>query len=134
MLQQEVVDRLAATVGTRAFGRLSVLLQSCFQIEPLFSVAPSAFTPPPKVQSAVVRLTTRDNSPNARQLQALGHATRLAFANKRKTLRNNLKTVVDSSALVAIDIDPQARAETLDLEQFQRLANLLASQDDSLRA
>lgn len=122
MLQKEVVDRLHATPGNRAFGRLSVLLQSVFTIEPLFTVPPTAFEPAPKVKSAVVRLKPLAEPPSAAELAALQRATRLAFANKRKTLRNNLRAVLDSSDIQALNIDPGARAETLDLGDFQRLA------------
>ncbi len=122
MLQKEVVDRLDAAPGNRAFGRLSVLMQSVFTIEPLFAVPASAFDPMPKIQSAVVRLKPRSDPPSAEMLDALQSATRLAFANKRKTLRNNLKTVLNIADIQALDIDPGARAETLDLGAFQRLA------------
>ncbi len=126
MLQKEVVDRLSAVSSTRAYGRLSVLMQCAFKITPLFSVAPSAFDPPPKVESAVVRLQTRDNAPSLSQLQALQLATRLAFANKRKTLKNNLKGHLSLDDFVRMDIDPTKRAETLDVTSFLRLAKHLS--------
>jgi len=125
MLQKEVVDRLCASVGSRAYGRLSVLMQSCFDIQELFVVPPSAFTPPPKVQSAVVRLTPLPASPDEQTVQKLGLATRMAFAKKRKTLRNNLKEVISEATLLEAGIDPQARAETLNLNQFLMLAKML---------
>ncbi len=125
MLQKEVVDRLSATVGTRAFGRLSVLMQSCFDIDHLFDVPPSAFTPAPKVQSAIVRLTPRANSPSAEQVQKLSQATRMAFANKRKTLRNNFKNTLSEEQLKSAGLNPQARAETLSLADFMLLAEML---------
>ncbi len=125
MLQKEVVDRLCAQTGTRAYGRLSVLMQSCFDIQALFDVPPEAFTPPPKVQSAVVRLTPLTQSPNAELIEKLSQATRLAFGNKRKTLRNNLKKTLSAESLSAAGIDPQARAETLTLEQFLLIAKML---------
>lgn len=125
MLQKEVVDRLCAQTGTRAYGRLSVLMQSCFDIQALFDVPPEAFTPPPKVQSAVVRLTPLTQSPNAELIEKLSQATRLAFGNKRKTLRNNLKKTLSAESLSATGIDPQARAETLTLEQFLLIAKML---------
>ncbi len=127
MLQKEVVDRLHAPCGTRAYGRLSVIMQSVFEIEPLFIVPPEAFNPAPKVQSAVVRLKPRKNAPDDHTIQALQVCTRLAFANQRKTLRNNLKEHLDDQALKTIDINPQARAETLDQAAFFRLAKLLAN-------
>lgn len=125
MLQKEVVDRLCAKTGTRAYGRLSVLMQSCFEIQDLFEVPPSAFTPPPKVQSSVVRLKPLANTPSSDTVTKLSQATRLAFANKRKTMRNNMKEILSAEKLSAAGIDPQARAETLSLEQFLLLAEML---------
>lgn len=126
MLQKEVVDRLHASPGTRAFGRLSVLMQSVFDVSPLFTVPPEAFSPAPKVQSAVVRLKPRADAPDDSFIMALQACTRLAFASKRKTLRNNFKGHLDDQALVELHIDPQARAETLDLQAFHRLAKRLS--------
>ncbi len=125
MLQKEVVDRLAASAGTRAFGRLSVLMQHVFTVTPLFTVPPESFHPVPKIDSAVVRLKTRPDAPSAQTLLALQNTTRLAFANKRKTLRNNFKGHIDEQALQSLDINPQARAETLTLEEFGRLADYM---------
>ena len=125
MLQKEVVDRLCAQTGTRAYGRLSVLMQSCFEIQPLFDVPPSAFTPAPKVQSAVVRLKPLASSPDAETVEKLSRATRMAFANKRKTLRNNMKETLTAQALIDAGLDPQTRAETLNLDQFLLLAKML---------
>lgn len=126
MLQKEVVDRLSANCNNRAYGRLSVLMQSTFEITPLFSVPSSAFEPQPKVESAVVRLKTRDEPPTTAEISALQSATRMAFANKRKTLRNNLKGIVDESSLQRLGIDPQSRAEQLDVSTFFRLAKYLS--------
>ncbi len=126
MLQKEVVDRLAAQPNTRAFGRLSVLMQSVFAIEPLFTVPAEAFSPAPKVQSSVVRLTPLAEPASADLIEALQVCTRIAFSAKRKTLRNNLKGHMNDDALAKIGIDPQARAETLDLPAFHRLAKLLS--------
>jgi len=131
MLQKEVVDRLHAACGTRAYGRLSVLMQSVFTITPLFNVPPEAFKPIPKIESAVVRLKTRPDALSVDELIALQAVTRLAFANKRKTLRNNFKGHLDVQQLTALDINPQARAETLSQEEFNRLALHLASTKDN---
>jgi len=125
MLQKEVVDRLCASVGSRAYGRLSVLMQSCFNVQALFDVTPDAFTPPPKVQSAVVRLTPLPDSPEHELTQKLSQATRLAFANKRKTLRNNMKQTLSAAMLEEAGLDPTARAETLTIDQFLILAKML---------
>lgn len=124
MLQLEVVERLAASPGSRNWGRLGIMAQFHCEVEHLFDVPPDAFSPPPKVQSAIVRLTPRAESPwpecNATQLRALVKA---AFAQRRKTLRNNLKEIIDSEQLEALGIDPSARAETLELEQFIEITN-----------
>jgi len=125
MLQKEVVDRLIAQHGTREFGRLSVIMQSVFRIEQILSVPPEAFNPAPKVQSAVARLTPLADAPAPNTLQALSTATRIAFSNKRKTLRNNFKQTLSAEQLLELDIDPSARAETLPLDAFHRLANAI---------
>lgn len=126
MLQKEVVDRLHANCKTRAFGRLSVLMQSVFSIESLFTVPPSAFDPAPKVQSAVARLKPLADAPGDDFIEALQSCTRIAFANKRKTLRNNFKAHLTDTDLQSLGIDPQARAETLPISDFHRLAKRLS--------
>jgi 16S rRNA (adenine1518-N6/adenine1519-N6)-dimethyltransferase len=126
MLQKEVVDRLHAVPGTRAYGRLSVLVQSVFDVVPLFTVPAQAFNPAPKVLSAVVRLIPRPDAPDDSALAALQSCTRLAFASKRKTLRNNLKGHMTEQEMADLQIDPQARAETLDLPAFHRMAKHLS--------
>ena len=125
MLQKEVVDRLHANIGTRAYGRLSVLIQSVFTVSPLFNVPPTAFDPIPKIDSAVVRLRTRTDALPVAALTALQRTTRLAFANKRKTLRNNFRGHLEEKQLASIGINPQARAETLSLNEFCCLSDLL---------
>lgn len=125
MLQKEVVDRLHAQTGSRAYGRLSVLMQSVFSVTPLFNVPAAAFDPMPKIESTVVRLRTRSDALSVETLSSLQQTTRLAFANKRKTLRNNFKGHLDEIALQELDINPQARAETLELDAFMRLASRL---------
>ena len=126
MLQKEVVDRLDAQPNTRAFGRISVLMQSVFNIEPLFKVPASSFDPAPKVESAVVRLTPLENALGKDDIKALESCTRIAFANKRKTLRNNLKGHLNDESLENMGINPQARAETLDVKAFHRLSKRLS--------
>jgi len=124
MLQKEVVERLAATPGGKQWGRLGILAQYHCQVESLFDVPPSAFSPRPQVQSAVVRLVPWTESPWPPCDPAqLGRLAQAAFAQRRKTLRNNLKGLIDSAALEALGIDPGARAETLDMKQLIALAN-----------
>ena len=94
------------------------------QVEHLFDVPPEAFDPPPKVQSAIVRLTPRQKSPWPSCDEAeLRKIVQAAFAQRRKTLRNNLKGLIDIAQLEALGIDPGARAETLELQQFIEIAN-----------
>ncbi len=125
MLQKEVVDRITAQTGTRSFGRLSVMIQACFDVRTLVEVPPEAFDPPPKVQSAVIRMVPHAEQPTTGELASLEAIARLAFANKRKTLRNNLKKHISDEQFVELGIDPGARAETLGLPQFFALAKLL---------
>jgi len=130
MLQLEVVQRLAAEPGSKDWGRLGIMAQYLCRVEHLFDVPPHAFSPPPKVQSAIVRLTPWQKSPwpacSEPQLRALVKA---AFAHRRKTLRNNLKAIIDSEQLEALGIDPGARAETLQLTQFIEITNAIHVQN-----
>jgi 16S rRNA (adenine1518-N6/adenine1519-N6)-dimethyltransferase len=123
MLQKEVVERLAAQPGGKDYGRLSVMIQWRLRVEKLFDVGPSAFSPPPRVDSSVVRLAPHATPPI--EVTDPAHFSRIvqaAFAQRRKTLRNNLKGMVDAAEMQRIDIDPNRRAETLTLEEFARLA------------
>ena len=126
MLQKEVVDRMAAAPGNKDYGRLSVMLQWQLRVEKLFDVRPGAFTPPPKVDSSVVRLVPHALPPiQVRDADAFARVVRAAFAQRRKTLRNNLKGLMSSETLEALGIDPQRRAETLTLGEFAAVANAL---------
>ena len=126
MLQKEVVQRLAASPGSKQWGRLGIMAQYHCQVEHLFDVSPQAFRPPPKVDSAIVRMMPWQSSPwPACDEQHLRATVQAAFAARRKTLRNNLKALIDSNALEALGIDPGARAETLELTQFIAIANAI---------
>jgi 16S rRNA (adenine1518-N6/adenine1519-N6)-dimethyltransferase len=128
MLQKEVVDRMAAAAGSKDYGRLSVMLQAHLRVEKLFDVRPGAFTPPPKVDSSVVRLTPHRVPPVAiANADAFARIVRAAFSQRRKTLRNTLKNLVAPETMQALGIDPTRRAETLSLAEFARLANHLAA-------
>jgi 16S rRNA (adenine1518-N6/adenine1519-N6)-dimethyltransferase len=124
MLQKEVVDRMAAAADTPDYGRLSVMLQARFRVMKLFNVPPGAFTPPPKVDSAVVRLAPlpKEAIPY-RDAQRFGEIVARAFGQRRKTLRNTLKGLVEPGIFETLGIDPQRRGETLSVEEFSRLAN-----------
>lgn len=125
MLQKEVVDRMCGTPGNKNYGRLSVMVQYFCQVDSLFTVKPGSFNPPPKVNSAIVRLTPRPVSErNANSTQRLSKVVKAAFSMRRKTLRNNLKGIIRAEQLVEIGIDPGARAETLSVQEFVHIANL----------
>jgi 16S rRNA (adenine1518-N6/adenine1519-N6)-dimethyltransferase len=127
MLQKEVVARMAADPGTKAYGRLTVMLAAACRVEPLFEVGPGAFIPPPRVRSAVVRLTPWAEAPFPIPDRArFARIVSRAFSMRRKTLRNALKGVLDAAAIQAAGCDPGARPGTLRAEDFARLA---ASQD-----
>jgi len=128
MLQKEVVERMAATAGDKDYGRLSVMIQWRLQVEKLFDVRSGAFTPPPKVDSAVVRLTPHTVPPvTIDNAETFARVVRAAFSQRRKTLRNTLKGLLAPEAMQALGIDPMRRAETLSLAEFARLANTLAA-------
>ncbi len=129
MLQKEVVLRMVAAPGDKDYGRLSVMLQYRCEMEKLFTVGAGAFSPPPKVESAIVRMTPRaqpavrldDEATFARVVSA-------AFAQRRKTLRNSLKALLTEQQIRALGIAPDARAETLSLEAFAALSNAVTAQ------
>jgi len=126
MLQKEVVERMAAGPGSKTYGRLSVMLQLRCAVEPLFDVPPTAFTPPPKVDSAVVRLVplSPDRLPKV-DFDVIDRVVRAAFGQRRKTLSNALKGVADADDLAAAGIDPRLRAEQLAPATFVALAQHL---------
>lgn len=126
MFQKEVVDRLAAKPGTKDYGRLSVITQWLCEVEPLFDLPPSAFIPPPKVTSTVVRLVPRAQ-PEPCNLRVLEKLTASAFGQRRKMLRASLKSLGGESLLEKAGIEPTLRAENLTVGEFIRIANLQPS-------
>lgn len=130
MLQKEVVERLAAAPGTAQYGRLSVMVQYHCAVTPLFTIAPDAFQPVPKVESAVVRLVPYAIPPVAvRDFAVFAQLVKQAFAQRRKTLHNNLKGLLDDVQVRAVGVDPGWRAERLTLAQFAALGNAVGSAD-----
>ena len=123
MLQKEVVDRMAAAPGSKVYGRLSVMLQLACRVEPLLHVPPQAFRPPPKVESAVVRLLPR---PQAQRPDVdptlLANVVRAAFGQRRKTLANALHGLLDAPAIASAGVDPRTRAEQVAPDGFVALA------------
>jgi 16S rRNA (adenine1518-N6/adenine1519-N6)-dimethyltransferase len=129
MFQREVAERIVAAPGSKAYGRLSVL--SSWRTEPkiMFDIAPTAFVPPPKVTSTVVRLVPRAN-PLPCDRRRLERVTEAAFGQRRKMLRQSLKSLGDAPALLdATGLDPQARAEDIPVEGFVALARALAQRE-----
>lgn len=124
MLQKEVVDRMAAAPGSKIYGRLSIMLQARAEVTSLFNIGPGAFNPPPKVESAFVRLVPLNPPPY--QIDDWDLFSRLvnqAFSQRRKTLRNSLSKTVTVETIAAAGIDPGDRAEQLSVEQFVTLSN-----------
>ncbi len=132
MLQKEVVERLAAEPGGGDWGRLAIMVQYRCRVEHLFNVGPGAFNPPPKVDSAIVRLVPHTERPyTAKNPKMLERVVREAFNQRRKTLRNTLKGLMNSDAIEAAGVEPGLRPEQLDIAAFVRLANALADQPQS---
>ena len=124
MLQKEVVERMAAQPGSGSYGRLSVMLQYRCKVMPLFNIGPGAFNPPPKVESAFVRLLPYARPPVTVDDEAVfSELVRQAFSQRRKTLRNTLRTLLDVDEIITAGVDPAARAEMLGLAEFAGLAN-----------
>lgn len=125
MLQKEVIDRMSAAPDTDDYGRLTVMLAPWLRVEKLFDVGPGAFTPAPRVWSAVARLTVL-TEPRFMAGDQYASVVAQAFAQRRKTLRNSLKGRIPEGGWEAAGVDPGARPETLAPEQFARLAELAA--------
>jgi 16S rRNA (adenine1518-N6/adenine1519-N6)-dimethyltransferase len=123
MLQKEVVERMVAEPGSKAFGRLSVMLQWRYYMELMFVVPPSAFDPPPQVDSAIVRMIPLPQ-PLACDAKRLEQVVTKAFSQRRKVIRNCVAGMFTESDLIDAGIDPQARPEAVPMEQFVALANL----------
>lgn len=128
MLQKEVVERMVALPGDSECGRLSIMLQYRFHLDWLLDVPPESFDPPPKVQSAVVRLIPKTPEERlARDEALLSRVVTAAFSQRRKMLRNTLKGMVSDADFTAAAIDPTRRAEDLGVVDYVRLANHLAA-------
>lgn len=128
MFQREVADRLVAAPGCAAYGRLSVLVGWLTKAEKLFDLPASAFTPPPKVTSTVVRLIPRAQPLAAANRATLERLTAAAFGQRRKMLRASLRSLGGADMLTAAGINPQARPEELSIEDFCRIAQTLDGQ------
>ncbi len=126
MLQLEVVNRMAALPGSPDYGRLSVMMQYHCKVEKLFTVPPGAFTPQPKVDSAIVKLTPWRPLPHpARNPDTLAKVVRTAFSQRRKTLRNTLKTLLPPDKLDTLGLDLTLRPENIGLCDYVRISDLV---------
>lgn len=125
MLQKEVVDRLAAEPHTEHYGRLSVMVQYHARVTHLFDVPPQAFHPSPKVYSSIVRLIPYTSLPYvANNYEKFATIVRLAFSQRRKTLRNCLKTLITDEMWQQAEIDPIRRGEELSVAEYVKISNL----------
>lgn len=125
MLQKEVAERISSTPGNKEYGALSVMLQYYCDSEILFYIAPDSFFPPPKVDSAFVRLIPRPPKIKAESVIQLRNIVRQAFNQRRKMIMNSLKDFVKSSELLGIGILPEMRPEQLTVEDFVKISNIV---------
>jgi 16S rRNA (adenine1518-N6/adenine1519-N6)-dimethyltransferase len=124
MLQEEVIDRMCASPGGKDYGRLSVMVQAHCRAEKLFTVNPDAFSPPPKVMSAIIKLIPFDGLLNKISDHiSFTDIVKQSFSQRRKTLKNCLKGMLDRDQIINLGIAPEARAETLTVNDFIGLAN-----------
>jgi 16S rRNA (adenine1518-N6/adenine1519-N6)-dimethyltransferase len=131
MLQKEVVDRMTAGPGSKAYGRLGIMLGCHLRAEALFDVDPQCFDPPPAVVSAVVRLTPLGSArPAIDDEKLLGRLVATAFSQRRKTVRNAMKTLLGEGELRSLDVDPGLRPEALAIADYVALANYLSRRGD----
>ncbi|HGO6199498.1 TPA: 16S rRNA (adenine(1518)-N(6)/adenine(1519)-N(6))-dimethyltransferase RsmA, partial [Neisseria gonorrhoeae] len=127
MLQKEVVERMVAAPKSNDYGRLGVMLQYFFDMELLIDVSPESFDPAPKIDSAVVRMIpVKHRIGKADDFEHFAKLVKLAFRQRRKTIRNNLKELADDDDLQAVGISPQDRAEHIAPEKYVALSNYLA--------
>lgn len=126
MLQKEVVDRMAASPNCKAYGRLSIMTQYQCQVIPVMEIGPEAFKPAPKVDSAIVRLIPHANIENpAKDISALNTVCLTAFNQRRKTIRNSFKKIINEAQLLDLAIDPNLRPENLSINDYIKLANFI---------
>ncbi|MDN3653616.1 16S rRNA (adenine(1518)-N(6)/adenine(1519)-N(6))-dimethyltransferase RsmA [Thalassotalea ponticola] len=127
MLQKEVVNRMAAGPDSKAYGRLSIMCQYYCQVMPVMEIGPEAFQPPPKVDSAIVRLIPREHIEYpAKDIKWLGRVCTEAFNQRRKTIRNSLKKLISAEQLEQLGISASLRPENISLPDYVKIANYLA--------
>ncbi|MBT3204987.1 MAG: 16S rRNA (adenine(1518)-N(6)/adenine(1519)-N(6))-dimethyltransferase RsmA [Gammaproteobacteria bacterium] len=133
MVQKEVAERIIATSdkntsSSKHYGRLSVMMQYFCQCQYLFDVPPGCFSPPPKVDSAIIRLIPHASPPTqVSDLEMLEAVVKAAFNQRRKTVSNSLKKLLSRDQILSVDINPGSRAENLSLADFSKLSNLASN-------
>lgn len=133
MFQREVAERIAAVPGTKCYGRLSVLIQYFFTAEILLHIPADAFTPAPKIQSSFVRLIPKkDFDLTFKDMNNFKKVIKLAFHQKRKTIKNNFKNILDEKDFSSLGINPQDRAENLSISTFINIENYMYGNKISL--
>jgi len=124
MVQKEVAERITAKPSNKSFGRLSVILQYYFDTELLFEIPPEAFSPQPKITSAFIRLIRKKRvSPKVIDNDSFEQIVKVAFSQKRKTIKNNFKNILFDKDFFNLEISPKIRSEALTIEQFIKLEN-----------
>jgi 16S rRNA (adenine1518-N6/adenine1519-N6)-dimethyltransferase len=129
-----VVDRICSSPGSKKYGKLSVMMQYYCATEWLFDVSPGSFSPVPKVTSAIIRLVPHATpTVVVNDVKAFNKVVTQAFSQRRKTVRNSLKSLINENTMIELGVNPNARAETLSLADFARLGNRIATDiNDSL--
>ncbi|HEX4097657.1 MAG TPA: 16S rRNA (adenine(1518)-N(6)/adenine(1519)-N(6))-dimethyltransferase RsmA, partial [Caulobacteraceae bacterium] len=127
MFQKEVAERIVAAPGSKAYGRLGILAQALCEAQVVMDLPARAFTPPPKVDSAVVRLTPRPDRPAHAVVEALQRVTAAAFGQRRKMLRSSLKAVGGEALCATVGLDASLRAEDVTVAQYLAAARILSS-------
>ena len=127
MVQKEVAERITAKPSNKSFGRLSVILQYYFDTELLFEIPPEAFSPQPKITSAFIRLIRKKRgNPKVIDRDSFEQIIKIAFSQKRKTIKNNFKNILFDKDFLNLEISPKIRAETLTIDQFIKLENYVS--------
>jgi len=126
MLQKEVAERISSPPGNKIYGRLSIIIQYFYDVEKLFDVAPNSFNPPPKINSSIVELIPKNEfKEKILNFVNFEKITKLAFGQKRKTIKNNFREVLSEADFEILNINPQNRPETLGVDDFVRIENYM---------
>ena len=132
MLQKEVVERMASGENCKSYGRLSIMTQYQCQVMPVMEIGPEAFQPPPKVDSAIVRLIPHKTIENpVKDIKMLNTVCLTAFNQRRKTIRNSFKKLIDSDTIIALGLDPSMRPENINVAGYIKIANYLTDNPKS---